>query len=85
MLARGRVSNGTAVIERATTEAEQQGWKLPELRLWLVPFRVYLLGARTLVTELSQMFKRFANKNIRPNIDSSPLKLISLNIWTRPW
>lgn len=85
MLARGRVSDGIAVIERVTTEAAREGWKLPELRLWLVLFACIY----SKLVHWSQNAHRYLNGfQIKTSTHSVEYrfksKSVSLNIWIHP-
>lgn len=85
MLARGRVSDGIAVIERVTTEAAREGWKLPELRLWLVLFACIY----SKLVHWSQNAHRYLNGfQIKTSSHSVEYrfksKSVSLNIWIHP-
>lgn len=85
MLARGRVSDGIAVIERVTTEVAREGWKLPELRLWLVLFACIY----SKLVHWSQNAHRYLNGfQIKTSTHSVEYrfksKSVSLNIWIHP-
>lgn len=85
MFARGRVSDGIAVIERVTTEAARECWKLPELRLWLVLFTCIY----SKLVHWSQNAHRYLNGfQIKTSSHSAEYrfksKSICLNIWIHP-